>query len=67
MSKEVQYLTLTPDTVGTITLSNDARELEIVNFSGNDAIYFIVVDQDQTTDPTVLGTNVDGIPAIVAS
>lgn len=63
---EQKYLTLEPNIVGTITLDNDYRDVEVINFSGNDAIYFVVADVTDG-DPTIMGEDSYGLPAVISS
>lgn len=68
---EQVYLTLTAATVGTITLTEDYKEIEVFNFDGAEAVFFKVMSSDDSTDPAVPAfdgsDDIQGLPAAISS
>lgn len=56
----IVHATLTADTVDDVTFSR-AREIEVVNVDGADAIYFTT----DGTDPTVAGDDTHVVPGTI--
>jgi hypothetical protein len=63
MTASPTHVTLTANTVTTVTLDNDFKNVEVLNVDGSAAIYFTV---DGTT-PTVEGNGCNVLPAAIGA
>lgn len=59
-----QHVTLTADTVSTVTLGRDANKITVLNVTGTAAVYFNINSSD---DPTVGGDGCWALPAAISS